>query len=38
MIDVEAIRRAHRPEPIATLFVGESAPVSGDFFYRGNPP
>ena len=37
MIDVGAIRRAHRPEPIATLFVGESAPVSGDFFYRGNP-
>jgi hypothetical protein len=36
MIDVEAIRRAHRPEPIATLFVGESAPVSGGFFYRGN--
>ena len=24
MTDVEAIRRAHRPEPIATLFVGES--------------
>ena len=37
MIDVEAIRLAHRPKRIATLFVGESAPVSGDFFYRGNP-
>ena len=36
MIDVEAIRLAHRPERIATLFVGGSAPVSGRFFYRGN--
>ena len=36
MIDVEAIRLADRPEPIATLFVGKSAPVSGRFFYRGN--
>lgn len=34
--DVEAIRVKFRPHQIKTLFVGESAPVSGDFFYHGN--
>jgi len=33
---VEAARARYRPERITTLFVGESAPVSGDFFYYGN--
>jgi hypothetical protein len=33
---IEAVRRRFRPERITTLFVGESAPHSGDFFYRGN--
>jgi hypothetical protein len=33
---VEAIRARFRPERITTLFVGESAPASGDFFYYGN--
>jgi hypothetical protein len=33
---VEAVRARFRPERIATLFVGESAPSSGDFFYYGN--
>jgi hypothetical protein len=33
---VEAARARFRPERITTLFVGESAPVSGDFFYYGN--
>jgi len=33
---VEAIRARYRPEQITTLFVGESAPHSGDFFYTGN--
>jgi HEPN domain-containing protein len=33
---VEATRARFRPDRIATLFVGESAPVSGDFFYYGN--
>jgi hypothetical protein len=33
---VEAARTRFRPERIMTLFVGESAPVSGDFFYFGN--
>jgi len=33
---VEVIRKRFRPERITTLFVGESAPHSGDFFYSGN--
>jgi hypothetical protein len=35
MSDVEAIRARFRPDRITTLFVGESAPISGDFFYSG---
>ncbi len=33
---VEVTRARFRPEEITTLFVGESAPVSGDFFYYAN--
>jgi hypothetical protein len=33
---VEAARLRFRPAKITTLFVGESAPMSGDFFYYGN--
>jgi hypothetical protein len=33
---VEAARTCYRPERIVTLFVGESAPNSGAFFYYGN--
>src|SRR5687767_7803611 len=33
---VEGARARFRPERITTLFVGESAPFSGDFFYYGN--
>jgi hypothetical protein len=33
---VEEIRKRFLPERITTLFVGESAPHSGDFFYYGN--
>jgi hypothetical protein len=33
---VEAIRADFLPERVTTLFVGESAPFSGDFFYVGN--
>ena len=33
---VEATGTRFRPERITTLFVGESAPASGDFFYYGN--
>ncbi|MBR0936987.1 hypothetical protein [Bradyrhizobium jicamae] len=33
---IEAERLRYRPERITTLFVGESAPHSGDFFYFGN--
>jgi hypothetical protein len=36
MDTVEATRARFRPERITTLFVGESAPASGDFFYYGN--
>ncbi|QHP69821.1 hypothetical protein EI171_22510 [Bradyrhizobium sp. LCT2] len=36
MIDVETTRASYRPDRITTLFVGESAPASGDFFYYGN--
>ena len=36
MTDVEAIRAQYRPAIIKTLFVGESAPHGGVFFYRGN--
>jgi hypothetical protein len=32
---VEATRTRFRPERITTLFVGESAPDGGDFFYFG---
>jgi hypothetical protein len=33
---VEAVRARYRPERITTLFVGESAPHSGKFFYIGD--
>jgi hypothetical protein len=32
---VEETRRSFLPDKVATLFVGESAPASGDFFYYG---
>ena len=35
MSEVEATRARFRPERITTLFVGEFAPESGDFFYYG---
>jgi hypothetical protein len=33
---VETVRTSYKPTPILTLFVGESAPKSGKFFYCGN--
>ena len=36
MATVEKARADHRPRRIATLFVAESAPVGGSFFYYGN--
>ena len=33
---IEAVRAKFRPERIVTLFVGESAPNGGGFFYLGN--
>jgi len=34
--DVESVRARYRPKRITTLFVGESATHSGNFFYYGN--
>ena len=36
MEPVEFSRARHRPDRITTLFVGESAPTGGKFFYFGN--
>ena len=33
---IEALRHSYRPKRITTLFVGESAPIGGSFFYDGN--
>jgi hypothetical protein len=33
---VEECRARYRPKKILTLFVGESAPAGGTFFYFGN--
>lgn len=34
MCDVETIRKSFRPKRITTLFVGESPPHGGTFFYN----
>jgi hypothetical protein len=36
MTNVEKIRESFKPERITSLFVGESAPDSGRFFYNGD--
>jgi hypothetical protein len=36
MTTAEEARKNHLPERIRTLFVAESAPVGGTFFYHGN--
>jgi hypothetical protein len=36
MCDLEKLRHTFRPQPIMTLFVGESPPHNGKFFYKGN--
>jgi hypothetical protein len=36
MINIERARADHRPRRITALFVAESAPVGGTFFYYGN--
>lgn len=35
MDDIEAVRMRYRPKVITTLFIGESAPKNGTFFYCG---
>jgi hypothetical protein len=32
----EQLRRRYRPDPVRLLFIGESPPASGRFFYRGD--
>jgi hypothetical protein len=34
--EIEALRASFKPDPVRVLFVGESAPASGAFFYRGS--
>src|SRR4051812_14639399 len=36
MNGLEELRKSFRPDCVTTLFVGESAPHSGRFFYSGN--
>ena len=36
MSNLESVRESYRPDRITTLFVGESAPHSGAFFYNQN--
>jgi len=33
--DIETVRASYRPQNISPLFIGESAPSSGEFFYYG---
>ena len=33
---VEKLRRSYKPNQVQVLFVGESPPAGGDFFYAGN--
>jgi hypothetical protein len=35
-VEIETVRLRYRPKRIMTLFVGESAPASGKFFYCGD--
>jgi hypothetical protein len=36
MLAMEKARKDYRPKQITTLFVAESAPIGGSFFYYGN--
>jgi hypothetical protein len=35
-MSLEQLRQRYRPEPISVLFVGESPPARGTFFYKGD--
>jgi hypothetical protein len=35
-VDLEELRRAYRPPQMKILFVGESPPAGGTFFYKGD--
>lgn len=36
LAEAESLRKAHKPAQVRLLFVGESAPASGTFFYAQN--
>lgn len=36
LADIEALRRQYRPDSIRVLFIGESPPAGGTFFYAAN--
>jgi hypothetical protein len=36
-LEIERLRESHRPPAIKTLFVGESRPANGKFFYEPEP-
>lgn len=36
LVENEDLRRAYRPDSVRWLFIGESSPASGRFFYRAN--
>ena len=36
MTEVEKIRQSFKPDKLSILFIGESAPASGSFFYTGD--
>jgi hypothetical protein len=33
---LESLRQSYRPQQVRVLFVGESPPAGGTFFYRAN--
>lgn len=35
-MSIETIRRSYKPDHVNVLFIGESAPAGGTFFYYGN--
>jgi hypothetical protein len=35
-LEIEMLRRKYKPDVIKLLFIGESPPYSGSFFYRGD--
>ena len=38
MDDREELRRRYQPKEVKVLFIGESPPARGTFFYKGDSP